>query len=448
MGDLATATSTYVDAFGRLRSRLAGNAVPWIQQARETALSRFAEQGFPTTRDEEWKYTNVTPIQRRVFTPAEHQPDTQVTAAQLEPFVLADQRCHRMVFIDGHFARDLSALSTLPAGLTVSSLAAVFNRDAAVLRPYLGRYALTDTHGFAALNTAFLVDGAYVRVAQDISVADPIHFLFVSTGKGDSVLTQPRNLIVTEPGSRVTVIESFVSLGQACYFTNAITEVAVADNATVEHYKLGLESPKAFHIGGLYVRQGANSLFTSHNITLGGVLVRNTIHSTFAAEGGTCILNGLYAVSGRQHVDNHTLLDHAQPRCTSRELYKGVLDGRARAVFSGRIVVRQDAQHTDAKQDNKNLLLSRDAEVDTKPQLEIYADDVKCAHGATVGQLDRDAIYYLRSRGVDEETARSVLTYAFANDILDRIEIPSARSYVASMLAERLLHGRRIEGLK
>lgn len=447
MGDLVTATSAYVDAFERLRSRLAGSAVPWIQQTRETALSRFAKQGFPTTRDEEWKYTNVAPIQRRVFTPAEHEPDTRVIAAQLEPFVLADQKCHRVVFIDGHFAGDLSALSSLPVGLTVSNLAAEFGRDAAVLRPYLGRYALTDTHGFAALNTAFLVDGAYVRVARDISVADPIHFLFVSTGEGNSVLTQPRNLIVTEPGSRVTVIESFVSLGQACYFTNAITEVAVADNATVDHYKLGLESSKAFHIGGLYVQQDASSLFTSHNITLGGVLVRNTIHGSFEAEGGTCVLNGLYAISGRQHVDNHTLLDHAQPRCTSREFYKGVLDGRARAVFSGRIVVRQDAQHTDAKQENKNLLLSRDAEVDTKPQLEIYADDVKCAHGATVGQLDRDAIYYLRSRGVDEETARSVLTYAFANDILGRIEIPSVRSYVENMLAARLLHGRRIEGL-
>ncbi len=447
MADRAPATNPYVDAFARLRPALAGSTVPWVQQTRDTALSRFAEQGFPTARDEEWKYTNVTPIQRHVFVPPERALVRHVTAAQLEPFLLADQACHRIVFLDGYYAADLSALGVLPAGGTVSSLAAALEREAAALQPHLGRYAPTDKYGFSALNTAFLVDGAYVRAAPSTSFANPIHILFVSTDKGDSVLAQPRNLIVAEPGSHITVVESFVSLADSTYFTNAITEVSVADNAVVEHYKLGLESPNAFHIGGLYVQQKANARFTSHNISLGGVLVRNTIQSSFDAEGGECVLNGLYAISGRQHVDNHTRLDHAQPHCTSREFYKGVLDGRARAVFTGRIVVHPDAQHTDARQQNNNLMLSGHAEVDTKPQLEIYADDVKCAHGTTVGQLDQDAIYYLRSRGIDEEAARSVLTYAFANDILSRIGIASVRSHIEHMLAARLLRGRRIEGL-
>lgn len=446
MGDTAKATDVYLDTYTRVAQGLSGHSVPWLQQIRERALSQFAQQGFPSVRDEEWKYTNVAPIQKQAFTPAE-KGRNGVHAGQLGGFLFRDLTCHRIVFLDGHHVPELCALSNLPPGVSAGSLAAAMERQPAALEPHLGCYAPTDKYGFAALNTAFLIDGAFVQVPKNTVVTDPIHILFVSTGKSDLILAQPRNLVVAEKNSRLTIIESYVALGDARYFTNAVTELVAGKNATVEHYKLGQESLKAFHIGGLYVRQHAGSRFTSHNIALGGALVRNDIEELFDAEGSECILNGLYLATGRQHIDNHTRIDHARPRCTSREFYKGVLDGRARAVFNGRIVVHQDAQHTDAQQQNKNLLLSGDAEVDTKPQLEIYADDVKCGHGATVGQLDRDAVYYLRSRGVDEETARSVLTYAFAKDVLNRIAIIPVRSYVEEMLTKRLLRGRPIEEL-
>ncbi|MFQ6022840.1 MAG: Fe-S cluster assembly protein SufD [Acidiferrobacterales bacterium] len=446
MIDTEATKNVYLHAFTRVASELAGDSVPWVHQIREQALARFAEQGFPTIRDEDWKYTNLAPILKHTFKPAE-KGHSRITAQDLDKYLFQDLPCYRMVFIDGHYVPALSTLDPLPAGVTANSLAATIADQPAALEPYLGRYAPTDKHGFTALNTAFLVDGAYLHVSANTVVRNPIHVLFVATENSDSVLTQPRNLLVAQDNSQVTVIESYVAIGEARYLTNAVSEVVAGKGAVIEHYKLGQESLKAFHIGSLYVHQDVGSRFTSHNIALGGVLVRNNIQQLFDAEGGECGLNGLYLVTGRQHVDNHTRIDHAKPRCASREFYKGVLDGRARAVFNGRIVVHQDAQHTDAQQENKNLLLSRDAEVDTKPQLEIYADDVKCAHGATVGQLDQDAIYYLRTRGVDEETARDLLTYAFARDVLNRIELDPIRSYVEGMLTTRLLHGRRIEEL-
>lgn len=445
MSDIAQ-INAYVDMFAHASKDLPGNGETWIQQVREKALARFAEQGFPTRRDEDWKYTNVAPIQKSVF----KLPDKGLNGVgheQLDDFLFRDLLCHKLVFVNGHYSQALTSLGTLPDGVNVDSLAQTLTNRPDALRPYLGQYATTEKYGFAALNTAFLRDGAYVHVPADIIVPAPIHVLFVATGDGDETLVQPRNLIVAEKNSQVTIIESYISLAETRYLTNAVTEVVADENCAIEHYKVGQESSKAFHIGGLYVQQQANSRFTSHNITLGGALVRNDIQQSFAAEGGECVLNGLYLVTGRQHVDNHTDIDHAQPRCTSREFYRGVLDGRARAVFNGRIVVRQDAQHTDAQLENKNLLLSRDAEVDTKPQLEIYADDVKCAHGATVGQLDENAIYYLRSRGIAEEDARSVLTYAFLGDVVRRIGIKPIRTYVEEKLATCLLHGRQFEGL-
>lgn len=439
-------TNAYADMFAHASKNLPGSGEAWIQQLRENALTRFAEQGFPTRRDEDWKYTNVAPIQKSVF----KLPDKGLNGVgheQLDQFLFRDLLCHKLVFVNGHYSQALSSLGTLPDGVNVGSLAQTLADRPDVLRPFVGQYASTDKYGFAALNTAFLSDGAYVRVPADTTVPAPIHILFVSTGNGEEILAQPRNLIVAEKNSQATIIESYVSLTETRYLTNAVTEVVAAENCAIEHCKLGQESLKAFHIGGLYVQQQANSRFTSHNVTLGGALVRNDIQVSFAAEGAECVLNGLYLVTGRQHVDNHTDIDHAQPHCTSREFYRGVLDGRARAVFNGRIIVRQDAQHTDAQQENKNLLLSPDAEIDTKPQLEIYADDVKCAHGATVGQLDENAVYYLRSRGIDEQDARSVLTYAFADDVLRRIGINPIRTYVEEKLAVRLLQGRQFEGL-
>lgn len=434
----------YLQTHAENAERFAGHQLPWVAQTRERALAQFAEQGFPTTRDEEWRYTNVAPIQRSAFRPAAKHL-TGLTTEQLQAFVFPDLVCHRLVFVNGYFVPQLSAPGKLPRGVVIASLAEAIDSGAGFLQDHLARYAPIDRYGFTALNTAFLADGACIYLPRKAILTNPVHLLFVSASRDEPMLTQPRNLVVAEANSQATLIESYVSLNGLRYFTNAITELVIAENAAIEHYKLGQESANAYHIGGIHVRQHADSRFVSHNITIDGALVRNDIDVLFEAEGGECTLNGLYVANKRQHIDNHTRLDHAQPRCASREFYKGVLDGRARAVFNGRIIVRQDAQLTDAQQENKNLLLSRDAEVDTKPQLEIYADDVKCAHGATVGQLDNDALYYLRSRGIDVATARNVLTYAFAKDVLNRMALEPVRSYVERVLAARLFEGQAIE---
>ena len=446
MSTAVQAKDIYLNTFAQVAKQLAGADVPWIEQTRQQALSHFADQGFPTTRDEDWKYTNVAPIERHAFKPAAVDVELP-TQEQFAPFLLQLPAVSRMVFVNGRYAESLSDTGRLPDGVVAMSLARALADQPEHLQRHLGRYVPTEKRGFAALNTAFLADGAYVFVPRDTVLAEPLQLLFIATAGVDPVLSQPRNLIVVENNSRVTLVESYVGLDETRYLTNAISEIAVGEGAVVEHYKLGQESLKAYHIGGMHVHQAGGSRFTSHNVAMGGALTRNDIDVLFTDEGSECELNGLYLVGGRQHVDNHTRIDHAKPKCSSREFYKGVLDGRGRAVFNGRIIVHQDAQHSDAQQQNKNLLLSRDAEVDTKPQLEIYADDVKCAHGATVGQLDSDALYYLRARGIDEQTARSILTYAFAKDVLNRIAIDAVRNYVERFLAARLLHGRPLEKL-
>jgi len=266
----------------------------------------------------------------------------------------------------------------------------------------------------------------------------PIHLLFVSSAPGNATLSQPRNLIVLGAGSQATVVETYAGLSDEVYFTNVVTEIVLGDNASLDHYKLQEEGARAFHIALTQVHHGRESRFTSHSIALGAALARNDVRALFATEGSECTLNGLYMATGKQHLDNRTLIDHQSPRCTSRELYKGVLDGQSRGVFSGRVLVRHDAQKTDASQTNKNLLLSDEALVDTKPQLEIFADDVKCAHGAAVGQLDEDALFYLRSRGIGQEAAKSLLTYAFASEMVNLIPLAPLRSRVRELVTSRL----------
>ncbi len=424
------------------------NQAGWINELRRTGAERFAELGFPTVQDENWKYTNVAPIERAGFLPvAAH--GNGVDAGQLEPFWFQALPAHRLVFVDGYYSERLSIPCALPAGATVGSLAAALVRHPDRVQPYLGACAsLEDAHGFAALNTAFVTDGAYVHLARGVRLERPVHLLFVTTAHGEGALAQPRNLIVAEEGSQAVVVENYVSLGELRYFTNALTEVVTERNASIEHYRLQEHSPKAYHVGGLHALLGRDARFTSHAIDIGGLLVRNDLRTLLDAEGAECTLNGLYVLGGRQHVDNHTQIDHAKPHGTSREFYKGVIDGRGRAVFHGRVVVHPDAQHSDAQQVNNNLLLSRDAEADTKPQLEIYADDVKCSHGATVGQLDPDALFYLRSRALDETTARDLLTYAFARDVLTRIRLEPVRNELERQLASGLLQGRSLEGLE
>lgn len=431
-----TAKETYLDAMGAAEKELAG-APSWLRELRRGAAARFAEVGFPTPREEAWKYTDVTPIAQAGFKPAAKGVNG-VDPARLEGFWFENLPSHRLVFVNGHYSEKLSAPGAWPKNVTVMSLADALRHQAHRIEPYLGRCVPEKAHGFAALNTALFTDGAYIHLSRGVRLAKPIHLLYVTTGAGGPVLSQPRNLVVAEADSQAVLMENYVAIGESAYFTNALTEVAVGPHALIEHYRLQEEGAQAYHIGGLHVHLDRDGRFTAHGIDLGGRLVRNDLRSVLDAEGAECHLNGLYVLGGRQHVDNHTHIDHAKPRGTSREFYKGVLDGRSRAVFHGRVVVRPDAQHTDAQQVNNNLLLSRDAEADTKPQLEIYADDVKCAHGATVGQLDPDALFYLRSRAVDEAAARDLLTYAFARDVLSRLRLEPVRSQLERSLAAKL----------
>lgn len=428
----------YLADFERAQPGLPGRSLPWLQQLRQEALERFASLGFPTARDEDWKYTSVAAIEKRTFRLALTEAPA-VEARQVESFLFPKLACRLLVFVNGRFLPGLSRLGTLPAGVTVASLAEALEQDRGRLEEWLPRQEARN--GFEALNAAFLADGAFVHLAPGAALEEPVHLLYLSTG-GERV-AHVRNLIVAEKGASATVIEHYGGIAGSS-LTNALTQIVAGTGAFLEHVKLQREDSKSFHIAGIHAHQQRGSRFVSHSIAFGAQLCRNDISTLLGAEGCECLLNGLYMVGGRQHVDHHTLIDHAQPHGTSREYYRGVLDGASRGVFNGRVIVRPNAQQTDAQQVNNNLLLSRDAEVDAKPQLEIYADDVKCTHGATVGSLDPDMLFYLRSRGVGEGEARNLLTYAFANDILNRIKLEPVRLQLEEYLAGRLPAGEAI----
>lgn len=429
-----TVLERYRTDFQRMGSGLPGQ-FPWVKDLRTKGLDGFVKAGFPTRRNEDWKYTDVRGIEQRSFAPARMEPALDLDA--LAPYLLAD--AERLVFVDGCFAAHLSTPGT--AGLT--NMAAALEAGTEALQGYFGRYAIADGPGFVGLNTAFMADGAYLHLGRGLIVERPIHLLYVSTGAAD-IVAHVRNLIVAEEGSRAVVVESYVALGDRAYWTNAVTEVVVGRNAAVEHYKLEQESEQSYHTASIYVQQERDSRYTSHFVATGGLIARNELQVRLDAEGAECELNGLYLTRGQQQIDNHTRIEHVKPHCTSRELYKGVLDGQSRGVFSGRVVVHKNAQATDARQTNNNLLLSESAEADSRPQLEIYADDVKCSHGSTVGTLDADALFYLRSRAIDEAQARSLLVYAFAGDVLDRMQLKAVRARVEGQLAARLL-GEQVE---
>ena len=443
MPQAAPPIDRYLAAFEALEGAGRAASPAWLGRIRREAITRFAEQGFPTVRLEDWKYTNVAPIAATAFHLADAAP-AGLPAHAIERFVVRDPVAHRLVFVNGRYSATLSSVAPLPGGVRVASLAEALSTDTALLDRHLGRHAASEGtgHGFTALSTAFVHDGAFVHVPAGVRVTTPIHLLFVATAPAGPVLAQPRNLLVADRGGEATVVESYVGLADDTYLTNAVTEVVLGEGAILQHYKIEDESERAFHVGTTAVVQGRDSTFTSGSIAVGGALARNNLGVLLAAPGASCALTGLYVLHGRQHVDNHTFIDHAAPRCTSRQLYKGVLDGRARAVFNGRVTVRRDAQHTDAHQTNKNLLLSEGAEVDTKPQLEILADDVKCTHGAAVGQLGEDAVFYLRSRGLGEEAARTLLTYGFMSEVINRITVEPIRAQLDSLLMARLREAR------
>lgn len=430
--------------FARTFATLPGARVPWLVRTRSRALERFARNGFPDAHDEDWKYTSVAAIEKQAFVAvSRHDVQEDVAATLVDGLTLVGGTGHLLVFLNGHYSPALSAPGHLPAGATLASLADVLDTSPETLEPY---FANDDRQTvFGALNTAFMADGAYLHLSRGTVVEQPVHLLFIATQTGAAIT--PRNLIVAEDGAQATVIEHYAGTDGAVYFTNAVTQIFAAANAGVEHYKLQQESVQSFHVAGIHAQQARDSRLSSHSVSLGAALTRNDITTAFAETGCEATFNGLYLVGGRQHVDNHTCIDHIQPNGTSHEFYRGVLDGHSRAVFNGKVIVHPGAQKTNANQSNHNLLLSRDAEVDTKPQLEINADDVKCTHGATIGQIDENQLFYLRARGVEETMARSLLVHAFAHDIIERIRVVSLRTRLEQILFTRLPQGERIREL-
>ncbi len=427
----------YISKYNEFEEELKKKEPAWLYQIRKEAISRFNETGFPAQRDEEWRHTNIKPILDRDFNDAEptEVPDLGDLIKHVS-FEKAD--FIQIVFVNGYFSTELSRIESLPDGVSVQNLASAIEQDSNRLEPYLSRMGSYENHPFAALNTAFFKDGAYVHIRNGVIVDRPIHILFVSTSPEEALVSYPRTLVVAGRESQVTLIESYAGTGSERCLTNAVTEISAGENAFVDHYKLQRESQETFHIANMLFYMDRNSNFSSHSISFGGEIVRNDINAILGDEGIECMLNGLCVALGKQHVDNHTYLDHAKPNCNSHELYKNILDDKSSGVFKGKILVQRDAQKTDAKQTNMNLLLSDDAIIDTMPQLEIYADDVKCTHGATTGQLDKDALFYLRSRGIPEESAKHLLTFAFANDIVSRIKVPEVHDQLESLLHDKL----------
>jgi Fe-S cluster assembly protein SufD len=427
----------YEESFGGFEKSAASHGLSWLRKLRQTGFARFNEVGFPTARDEDWRFTNTSAIANTAFHLARNGHSLP-SRRELEEFFVAGATC-QLVFIDGRFAAGLSSTGKLPDGVTVGNLAGAIARDPEAIEKHLGRYLGLQRDSFGALNTAFLEDGAYVHVAKGVIAADPICILFVSTVHDSPTINHPRNLIVAEENSHATIVEDYVSLGDGSGFCNTVTELVAGDHSVISHYMLEREDTKTFNVSTLRIQQGRTADVASHSVLVGGALVRNNIHPVLAGEGGECLINGLFIGSGKQHLDNYMLVEHASPHCASRQFYNGILDGHSHGVFHGRIIVHKDAQKTDAKQTNRNLLLSDTAQIDTKPQLEIYADDVKCTHGATIGQMDETALFYLRSRGINEGSARRMLLVAFASECLDRMKEGPVRTHVEKLVHDNVL---------
>jgi Fe-S cluster assembly protein SufD len=430
-----TEQSIYATQFSNIVDRLPGRGLAWVDRLRKSAMERFLELGLPTTRLEDWKYTNVAPIGRVTFRPANlsNASIPESLRSQLDAFPGP-----RLVFVDGLLDRKLSLIEDGHSGLQLAGLSDSLadSQRASMLESHLGRYAETSDHAFTAWNTAFFADGAWVMIPAGTTVSRPVHLVFVSTGAGGPQANYPRNLILAGEGSQVAVVEAFLSAHRGVYLTNAVTEIVADAGAMIDYYKMERESGDGFHVATVKANLGRDASLTSHSISFGAALTRNDLRVSLDGEGSQCALDGLFVADGNRLVDNHTEIDHRRPHGTSRELYKGVLSGHSQGVFNGAIIVREDAQKTDAVQYSRNLLLSEHAQINTKPQLEIRADDVRCAHGATIGQIDREAMFYLKSRGLDEPAARHILIRAFAAEILDGIRVPNIRRQLEILLDE------------
>ena len=426
----------YQSKFETFEQSLNGAKSTSIHAIRRDAMHRLMELGFPTTRQEEWRFTNVSPIIKNTFHPILRYELNGVTKGDIRPYLV--EGAVQMVFLDGQYSMELSDIHLLPAGAAAGSLKEMVKVQAESIQSYIHQMKMGEENAFTMLNTAFLWDGAFLSVRQGVILENPVQLLFIQTDHEQMYASQPRNLIVAGIDSQFKIVETYIGLGNNTYLTNSVTELILGENSIIEHEKIQVESINAYHIGTTYVQMNAASQYTSNAISLGGAIVRNNIIARLDAEGSECTLNGLSLGSGTQVIDNHTVIDHSKPHCSSHELYKSILDDGSKGVFNGKVFVRKDAQKTDAKQTNKTLLLSDDATMNTKPQLEIFADDVKCTHGATIGQLDDEQLFYLRSRGIDRDSARDILTSAFASDVIDRITIEPLRRQVHFMIHDRL----------
>jgi len=416
--------------------RAARGTPTWLDTIRQCAFESFQALGFPTTKNEDWHFTSVAPIVEAAY-PPRTTPGGDVKPGDLMPFTFGASDWPTIVFVNGVFAPALSSLEVLPDGVKVYDMATALRTGDPLVERHLSKFAASELNAFTALNSAFVSEGAVVRIAKEFEVDRPIHILFVSDAIAAKTQSNPRTLIIAERHSKATVIESYVATGEASYFTNAVTEVLLEDGANLSHLKIQRESPRAFHVGTIEAEQKRDSHYQSFSFSTGAALARTNIYTTLDGEGAGATLNGLYMLDGEQHCDHQTKIEHAQPNCFSRELYKGVLDGASHGVFNGKVYVDPIAQKTDGKQTNKVLLLSERAQVDTKPQLEIFADDVKCTHGATVGRVDETALFYMKSRGINKELARRLLTYAFAAEVLETIEIDRVRQELEQATLQR-----------
>ena len=433
------AVSHYLAEYDRFRDTL---AFPGLAQPRATALAYLKAHGFPSRRTEQWKYTDVSPITRRKFTLGKSGPDTG-DETYVDSLRFPQLGCHELVFINGIFSAGLSRYKPLPNGVTAGSLQSLGTGDAVLLEPGFTNGEIKNA--FIALNTVFLNDGVLVHVPDNTEVATPIHIIYVTSEAGDALMSHPRNLIVLGRNTSASVIESFAGIPDAEYFTNNHTSILGRTGSRLDYYRVQQESQRAYHIGNTWIRQDADSRIDCHTLSLGGKLARCDIEVELDEPGAEVNLNGLYLTNNRQHIDNHTLIEHKQPHTVSNEHFRGIMNGHSRAVFNGKVIVHEQAQKTEAHQSNANLLLSGDAEVDTKPELEIYADDVKCSHGATVGRLDENMLFYLRSRALDRDTARSLLTYAFADEVIRDIRFPEIRERLEHSIAGELPDSDLIE---
>ncbi|NUM81740.1 Fe-S cluster assembly protein SufD [bacterium] len=428
----------YRSRYDAFQKSLNGHVAAPAREIHKLGLAHFNEYDFPTTKHEDWKYTSVEPILQHQFEPELVYPKDKLSQKTFSSLPLNDLSTHRIVWINGHFSPEFSSLTQLPKGLTIKSLAAAAIENSGLVFQHLTQYAGVEKNIFTALNSAFLMDGAFVSIAENAIIEKPVHLMFIAVSGNQPALIQPWNLIVAGKHSQATIVESYVAAGQETYFTNAVTEIFTDENAVLDHHKIQLESPNAFHIGNMHIHQQRSSNFTSNLFSFGAALARNEAATELDGEGIESRLNGVYVVRDHQHVDNRTFIDHAKPHCHSFEVYKGILADQSTAVFNGKILVRQDAQKTDAKQSNHALLLSKDATINTKPQLEIFADDVKCTHGATVGQIDAEMLFYLRARGLGKQEAENLLTQAFAGSVVEQVRYEPLREELNKILLERL----------